>query len=212
MNNLKSYLIEQLQLELPGRIAHQEAAPYRKVEYDKLDLFNVKHSGVLVLFYQKENEPHIVLIQRPEYDGTHSGQIAFPGGKIEETDIDIVHTALREANEEVGILMNDVEVIGKLSDVYIPVSNYLVTPVIGFIGYTPRFIPEEREVAEIIELKLELLSKTEQLILNKIKLSSGMVLNVPTFEFHQKIVWGATALMLNELRYILRKTNYFFHS
>lgn len=204
MNNLKTYLIEQLKMELPGKEAHQEAAPYRKVDYDRLDSATVKKSGVLVLFYLKENEPHLVLIQRPEYNGTHSGQIAFPGGKIEETDRDIFHTALREANEEVGVLMEDVEVIGKLTDVYIPVSNFLVTPVIGFVNYTPKFIPEEREVAAIIELQLKKLTAIDQLVLNKIKLSSGVVLNVPTFEFHQKIVWGATALMLNELRYLLK--------
>ena len=86
MNDLKIYLAQKLNEELPGRTAHKEAAPYRKVDYDNLDLNIVKKSAVLVLFYQKQNEPHIVLIQRPVYDGTHSGQIAFPGGKVEEGD------------------------------------------------------------------------------------------------------------------------------
>lgn len=204
MLHLKKYLLEQLSYDLPGAIAHQEAAPYRKVDYDSLDLNTVKKSGVLVLFYQKENEPHLVLIQRPIYNGTHSGQIAFPGGKVEESDRDIIHTALREANEEVGVLMNDVEVLGQLSNVYIPVSNFLVTPVMGVIDYSPRFIPEVREVSEIIELKLSHLTQVEKLGLNKIKLSNGLKIEAPTFQFHQKIVWGATALMLNELRYLLK--------
>lgn len=204
MNNLKTYLVQQLQYELPGKIAHQEAAPYRKVDYDQLDLNTVKKSGVLILFYHKNNEPHFVLIQRPEYPGAHSGQIALPGGKVEKTDKDIIHTALREANEEVGVLMTDVEVIGQLSNVYIPVSNFLVTPVIGIIDYYPDFVPEEKEVAEIIELRLSQLTAIEKLDLNKIRLSTGIQLQVPAFEFNQKIVWGATALMLNELRYMLR--------
>lgn len=206
MKNLKIYIRQRLLDELPGKIAHQEAAPYRKVDYDSLDMNTVRKSGVLVLFYEKENEPHIVLIQRPIYEGTHSGQIAFPGGKVEETDKDIVHTALREANEEVGVIMDDVEVIGQLSDVYIPVSNFLVSPVIGFVDYAPDFIAEEREVAEIVELKLSLLIETQELSTDNIKLSNGLKLQVPTFQFNQKIIWGATALMLNELRWVLRES------
>lgn len=193
--------------DLPGKLAHEEAAPYRKVDYDSLDLNTVKKSGVLILFYKKEDETHLVLIQRPIYKGTHSGQIAFPGGKVEESDKDIIHTALREANEEVGVEMDDVEVLGKLSDVYIPVSNFLVTPIVGIINYTPRFVPELREVAEIIELRVGHLIQVETLSLNSIKLSNGLIMKVPTFEFNQKIIWGATALMLNELRYILAKMN-----
>ncbi len=205
MKNLKTYLQQRLLEVLPAKEAHQEAAPYRKVDYDSLDINTVRKSGVLVLFYEKENEPHIVLIQRPIYEGTHSGQIAFPGGKVEETDKDIIHTALREANEEVGVVMEHVEVIGQLSDVYIPVSNFLVSPVIGFVDYTPSFIAEEREVAEIVELKLSLLIQTEELSTDNIKLSNGLKLKVPTFQFNQKTIWGATALMLNELRWVLRE-------
>lgn len=205
MKNLKLYIHQRLSDKLPGKLAHQEAAPYRKVDYDSLDINTVRKSGVLVLFYEKDNEPHIVLIQRPIYKGTHSGQIAFPGGKVEETDRDIIHTALREANEEVGVVMEHVEVIGQLSDVYIPVSNFLVSPVIGFVDYTPRFIAEEREVAEIVELKLSLLIQTEELSSDNIKLSNGLKLEVPTFQFNQKTIWGATALMLNELRWMLRE-------
>lgn len=205
MKNLKLYINQRLSDKLPGKLAHQEAAPYRKVDYDRLDMNTVRKSGVLVLFYEKDNEPHIVLIQRPIYKGTHSGQIAFPGGKVEETDKDIIHTALREANEEVGVVMEHIEVIGQLSDVYIPVSNFLVSPVIGFVDYTPSFIAEEREVAEIVELKLSLLAQTEVLSTDNIKLSNGLKLEVPTFQFNQKTIWGATALMLNELRWMLRE-------
>lgn len=205
MNKLKSFLSEQLLADLPGKLAHEEAAPYRKVDYDTLDLNTVKKSGVLILFYKKEEETHLVLIQRAIYKGTHSGQIAFPGGKVEESDKDIIHTALREANEEVGVEIDDVEVLGKLSDVYIPVSNFLVTPVVGIINYAPAFIPELREVAEIVELRVGHLIQVETLSLSNIKLSNGLMMKVPTFEFNQKIIWGATALMLNELRHILKR-------
>jgi len=205
MITLKTYLQKKLQQELPGKLAQIEAIPYRKIDYGTFNMDTARKSGVLILVYPQENEPHIILIQRPEYDGTHSGQIALPGGKVENTDRDIIHTALREANEEVGIIMDDVEVIGKLTDMFIPVSNFLVTPVIGFIDYTPNFITDKREVAEIIPVKLSDLTAINELILNKVQLTNGLKMKVPTFELNNKIVWGATAVILNELRWILRE-------
>ena len=205
MNSLKAYLTKRLKQELPGKLAQVEAIPYRKIDYGTFDMSSARKSGVLILFYKKENEPHIVLIQRPVYDGTHSGQIALPGGKVEETDRDIAHTALREANEEVGIIMDDVEVIGKLTDMFIPVSNFLVTPIIGFIDYLPNFIIDEREVAEVVQVKLSDITKIKELTLNKVKLNTGLKIEVPTFELNNKIVWGATAVILNELRWVLKE-------
>jgi 8-oxo-dGTP pyrophosphatase MutT (NUDIX family) len=202
---LKTYLSERLQQELPGKLAQLEAIPYRKIDYGTFSMDTARKSGVLILFYLKDNEPHIVLIQRPEYDGTHSGQIALPGGKIEEDDKDIFHTALREANEEVGVVMEDVEVVGKLTDMFIPVSNFLVTPVIGFIDYNPNFIIDEREVAEIVAVKLSDITDITELTLNKVKLNTGLKVEVPTFELNNKIVWGATAVILNELRWVLKE-------
>lgn len=207
MISLKLYLLEKLQQELPGKQAQLEAIPYRKIDYGTFNMDAAKKSGVLILFYLKENEPHIVLIQRPIYEGTHSGQISFPGGKVEEGDIDIEYTALREANEEVGIVIADVETIGKLTDMYIPVSNFLVTPVIGFVNYSPKFIIDKREVAEIVLVKLSDLIQINKLILNKVKINTGLKIEVPSFELNGKIVWGATAVILNELRHILNDWN-----
>ena len=164
-----------------------------------------RKSGVLVLFYIQDNEPHIVLIQRPVYEGTHSGQIALPGGKVEDTDRDIEHTALREAYEEVGVVMDDVEVIGQLTDMFIPVSNFLVTPVVGIINYLPNFVIDEREVAEVVSVKISDITSVKNLPLKKVKLNTGLKVEVPTFELNNKIVWGATAVILNELRWILQE-------
>ena len=202
--SLKTYLSKRLTEELPGKTAQIEAIPYRKTDYGTFNIDSARKSGVLILFYLKENTPHIALIQRPIYEGTHSGQIALPGGKVEETDRDIFHTALREANEEIGIIMDDVEVLGKLTNMYIPVSNFMVTPVIGIVDYSPDFIPDQREVAEIIDLKISNLTEIEQLSINKVRLTNGLKMEVPTFELNDKIVWGATAVILNELRHVLR--------
>ena len=200
---LKSYLYNKLQEELPGKMAHLEVAPYRNIHFEQEELNEAKKSGVLVLFYAKEGVPHLVLMQRPKYEGTHSGQISFPGGKYEETDKDIRHTALREANEEVGILIEDVDVIGKLTDVYIPVSKFYVSPMIGFIDYHPQFRIDTYEVEELIELRLSDLTSIVELEFTKIKFSNNTVAKVPSFVFGDKVIWGATALMLNELRHML---------
>ncbi len=203
--SLKTYLSERLKKELPGKAAHLEAAPYRRIDFDATEIAEARKSGVLILFYIKEDEPHIVLMQRPKYEGTHSGQVSFPGGKQEESDVTIEQTALREANEEVGIIMADVEVIGRLTDVYIPVSKFNVSPVVGVVDYYPHFIIDNHEVEEIIELKLSDLTAVNELEPTKIRLSNNAILKAPSFVFSQKIVWGATALMLNELRHVLHE-------
>ena len=201
---LKTYLLKRLSQELPGKDAHIEVAPSRRIDFDQQKLLNARESGVLILFYLKDKELHLVLIERSTYDGEHSGQISFPGGKREASDRDIVHTALREASEEVGILMEDVDVIGKLSDVYIPVSNFNVSPIVGFINYHPQFIIDAREVEELIELKLTDLTDVKELASSNITLRNKTVIKVPSFDLNDKVIWGATAHILNELRWILR--------
>ena len=200
---LKESLAEKLRQELPGAKAHLEAAPFRKTASNKGELAGARESAVLILFYQNNRETYIALIQRPKYDGAHSGQIALPGGKVEASDRDIVHTALREANEEVGVEMEDVQIIGQLSEIYIPVSNFKVAPVVGFVDYYPNFIIDEREVEELIELKLSDLTSVKKLSETKISFSNNRILKTPCFMFNDKIVWGATAIMLNELRWVL---------
>jgi 8-oxo-dGTP pyrophosphatase MutT (NUDIX family) len=201
----KSYLSEKLKKDLPGKQAHVEAAPFRRIEFSVSEIKESRKSAVLILFYKRDNEMHIVLIQRPKYDGAHSDQIALPGGKVEQTDRDINHTALREAYEEVGVIMEDVEVITQLTDVYIPVSRFNVTPVLGLLKYSPRFKIDNREVDQVIEVKLSELLRIDKMEISKIKMTNGGLLETPCFVFKNKIVWGATALILNELRWILKR-------
>tara|TARA_B100000809_G_scaffold266365_1_gene328738 strand:- start:4131 stop:4760 length:630 start_codon:yes stop_codon:yes gene_type:complete len=205
---LKTYLSKKLSQELPGKLAHIEVAPSRKIEFDKEELFNARECGVLILFYIKQDELNLVLMQRPTYEGAHSGQVSFPGGKREASDKDIIHTALREANEEVGVVMADVDVIGKLTDVYIPVSNFNVSPIVGCVNYHPQFIIDTREVEELIELKLSDLTDVRELTTSKIRLPNKTVIKAPSFNFDDKVIWGATALMLNELRWVLKEFNH----
>lgn len=204
---LKTYLVEKLAQELPGKLAHIEIAPNRRIDFNEDELLNARESGVLILLYLIEKEPHLALMQRTTYNGAHSGQVSFPGGKRETLDRDIIHTALREANEEVGIVMDDVDVIGRLSDVYIPVSNFNVSPIVGCVNYHPQFMIDVREVEELIELKLSDLTNVKELTISNITLPNKTIIKAPSFRFNDKIIWGATALMLNELRWVLRGFN-----
>ncbi len=207
LSDLKNYLEPRLLQELPGSKAHQEVAPYRNVYFTKEIISKATLSSVLILFYEKDHAVYTTLIQRSIYNGKHSGQIGFPGGKMEKTDASLMITALRETQEEIGLSPDKVTIIGQLSDVFIPVSNFCVTPIIGYVSFVPSFVPDKREVKEIIELKVTDLLFKENLQHRTIQLSSNSKIQAPCFIFDKNIVWGATALILNELRYLLNEFN-----
>lgn len=162
-----------------------------------------RKSGVLILFYPDESGAFFPLIKRPEYVGFHSGQVAFPGGKMELSDVDIIQTALREAEEEVGIDRNQVQVLGSLSDLYIPTSNFLVSPVVGFLEKRPEFIPEAKEVSRIIQTEVPLLFNPEIRKRKMLTISKSINLDTPYFDIDGEVVWGATAMILSELIQVL---------
>ena len=193
--------------KLPGRLAHAELSPLpldlRELHYTKSDSYRI--GAVAVLLYNKDEEPHFVVTQRHDYEGTHSGQISFPGGKYEETDEDTKHTALRETEEEIGIKPYQVNVLSALSELYIPPSNFLVYPYIGIVKGEIHFKRDEFEVKEVIELTVAQLlqSKITQKPLMELSKTAKYKIDCPCFNFDGKIIWGATAMILNELRHIL---------
>ena len=189
--------------QLLGSVSHKKMAPYRSVEL-KLKPKNVKESAVCILLYPKDGELHTVLIQRPDYKGTHARQVSFPGGKRENSDKNLQETALRETFEEVGVEVDNENVIRELTPIFIPPSNFMVNVYVALIDKEPIFIPDSVEVESLIELKVkELLnddlikdtSVTVQEIKSKMK--------VPYFNINNKVVWGATACMLSELKDLL---------
>ena len=157
-----------------------------------------RQSAVLVAFYPSDGEVYLPLILRPAYDGTHGGQMALPGGKMEYSDENLVRKALREAQEEVGVKAMDVNVIGQLTDVFIPVSNFLVKPIVGFLDYKPDFFLDKREVEKLFEIKFSDFLKLENKGIRTITVGKRN-LTVPGFEIQNQWIWGATALIINEI-------------
>ncbi len=162
-----------------------------------------RKSGVLVLLYCLEGRLHVPLILRPTYDGTHSGQVAFPGGGSEEGDGDLTETALREAHEELGIAPRDVEVLGTLTDLYIRPSNYEVYPTVGRLKGMPVFRPDPGEVAQLIEVPLATLLDPAHRRREAWQLADRSAL-VPFFAVQDQTIWGATAMILSELLAVVR--------
>jgi 8-oxo-dGTP pyrophosphatase MutT (NUDIX family) len=200
-------LTNRLQAELPGRNAQMKMSSMVRMR-EMLNFIQPEdaiRSSVLVLLYPVYHEIRFVLMLRPDYDGVHSGQISFPGGKYEDGDESLIYTALREASEEIGINPSHVQVLGQLTEMYIPPSNYVVTPVVGFMNSRPEFVPEPSEVARIIEIRLADLMDKKNIQKKKMKLRYGFSIRVPSFFIDGNIIWGATAMMLSEFREIVKE-------
>ena len=189
---------------LPGSQAQHLLAPAGRgaENLDQLDHAKINTAGVLALFINQDNLPHLVLIERATYRGVHSGQIAFPGGRKELSDLDFKQTALRETEEEIGLPANDIEVVGGFSPLYIPPSNFLVHPYVGLYHQQPKFVKQPSEVAQIIKLDFNLLLHDSAIVEQAIKVR-GFNMTVPTFLINDITIWGATAMMLSELRHMI---------
>ena len=209
MNNLISLaeaIKAQVEHNLPGMEAHKTMLPKgRSIPNDYLNnIENYKKSAVFALLFQEENHIHLLLTQRHDYEGKHSGQISFPGGKKEEQDENLLITAYRETYEEVGIHKKSIELIGSLSPLYIPVSNFFVQPYLGYVSTLPPVVLNEREVKSVVKFPLHALNNPSLLKIKKIEASSGMYLTVPAFELGDHTIWGATAMMLREIGEIIK--------
>jgi len=192
---------------LPGQEAQLMMAPnIRKEEIRNMGMGKgpVK-SSVLILVYPGSNEKACTaFIRRPKYDGVHSGQIAFPGGRYEESDGNVMKTALREAQEEIGIDSTQVEMAGRLTDLYIPPSNYLVSPFVGLMHTRPAFVPDKKEVEQIIEIPLCVFRDDEYLTKIPITMATGESLETPCYLVDEHTIWGATAMIMAEFVAVVR--------
>ena len=207
MNNIRDRLVSRLREPLPGleaqlRLAHPDRI--KNVRELKIP-DNARISSVLVLLYPGDAEVHFPLIVRPDYPGVHSGQVGLPGGKQEPEDSSLSATALRETHEEVGIHPDTIELLGRLTPLYIPPSGFLVHPFVGWLDRSPAFAPDPAEVASLFEVSVSRLLDPNAVSEERIRLQSGLQLTTPAFRFDDRIVWGATAMILSEFGEVWRQ-------
>lgn len=198
-----NWLQTKLQKELPGEQAHAPYLKYRRI-FEAADQTQAREAAVGIHLFERNAQCYFYLIERSTYDGQHSGQMAFPGGKKDPADQHLERTARRESEEELGIEQQLGTTAKQLTAVWIPVSGFIVTPFVIVHEQEPVLTPNPREVQQIIKVKLNDLLKEESCVQTDIEIPGGYILkDHPCFLLNDKIVWGATALILNELRMLL---------
>jgi 8-oxo-dGTP pyrophosphatase MutT (NUDIX family) len=196
------------QAPLPGQASQfKMSPPYRMdlIEKQAEAMKSSKRAGVLALFYPDTlQNTNLILILRKTYKGVHSAQVGFPGGKLEPQDESLEYTAVRETQEEVGVPLKDIKVIKAMTEVYIPPSNFTVHPFMGITTKTPKFVKQDDEVEDLIEVTLKDFIDDNLMTSQLIMTSLQKEVEVPAFHFNGHIVWGATAMMLNEVKDLLK--------
>jgi 8-oxo-dGTP pyrophosphatase MutT (NUDIX family) len=213
MNFDKGLLIElksRLRDEAPGRAlpgwdAQQRMATEVHRRARLQPRADARRAAVLMLLYPRAERLYLPMIVRPSYPGVHSGQIALPGGKVEPEDSSLVATALRETEEEIGVRVPKAQIIGVLSELYIPPSNFIVTPVLAYTLAAPIYRPEPREVARVLDFPLAAFAEPDNVSTVSVKAMRGITLEAPCYIIGGHTVWGATAMMMSELLAVLER-------
>jgi 8-oxo-dGTP pyrophosphatase MutT (NUDIX family) len=201
---MSSYFIrefqQKLQKPLPGREAQFKMAHITRRMHVSAPP-DARKAGVMVLFFPKNDAWNLIFIERNQNDRDHhGGQIGFPGGKFEPEDEILLNTALREAEEEVGIAQKEINVLGNLTSLYIPVSNFEVFPFVGYLNHPPEYRLQKEEVNAVIEAPLSHFQHPEVVRTTSIRIATHLTLrHVPYFDIGGRVLWGATAMILNEL-------------
>ncbi|GJM28189.1 MAG: coenzyme A pyrophosphatase [Cyclobacteriaceae bacterium] len=166
-----------------------------------------RQGGVAIVLYQEQDKWYFPLIKRTEYPGIHSGQISLPGGKKEKEDYDLIGTAIREANEELGLDLVPHHIIGSLTELYIIASHFNILPVVAVLNSPPDFKPDPREVHQVVPLMVDQLLNPDTKQIKDIEVR-GIDIRAPYFKVDGQVVWGATAMILNEFLTVLSEIDY----
>lgn len=207
MDEFIQSLKEALNKPLPGREAQFRMAHVGRRAYMEAPA-DARKAGVLVLLFPQSGDWHVALMERTSHNPNdrHGGQISFPGGSFDpENDHSLLQTALREAHEEMGIAPDDVEVLGALTDLYIPVSNFHVFPFVACLHHTPVFVPQKEEVSAILTAPFSFFTDDRSVQITELTLGGGFLLrDVPCFMVEGRVMWGATAMIMSELAAIFQ--------
>lgn len=192
-----------LSKSLPGLTSHLKMAPStRKSELEAAGeaMQFAKKSAVMILLFHENEKLKIVFIRRSFYVGIHAGQMAFPGGRFEESDLTVDNTAFREIEEEIGIKQENIELLGRISDIYVPPSNFLISVFVGYLHEKPQYKPDEREVAEIIEIDFDEFLQTDNIGIKSFHVpSANHAVEAPYYRTSRCDIWGASAMVMSEL-------------
>jgi 8-oxo-dGTP pyrophosphatase MutT (NUDIX family) len=196
-----------LQKPLLGITSHLKMAPpTRKAELEaaKEAVPFAKKSAVMILLFHEGEKLKVVFIRRSFYVGIHAGQMAFPGGRYEDSDVTVKETAFREIEEEIGITRDKIELLGRISDIYVPPSNFLISVFVGYLSKKPVYNPDEREVAEVIEVDFDEFLKPENIAVKDFHVpSANHAVTAPYYQTTHCDIWGASAMVVSELVDIL---------
>lgn len=194
-----------LSLERPGEKAHSRMSPIPKIipEMEGLHNHPPVPSAVTALLVPRGEDWDILFIRRTRQGKYHGGQIALPGGKVEKNDPNKQATALRECQEEIGIPPSDITIIGKLSDIYVPLSNFNITPYVGTLDKIPNFVLSRDEVDEVIPIPLQQLLDERNKKIQPVKRNNHEVM-APGYQIGKNFIWGATAMIIAELETLLK--------
>lgn len=205
-HTLVDFFEQKMKEPLPGLSAQLKMEPpHRNNEFRKNpDFSNYRRSAVLIILWVDQDILKTAFILRPEYDGFHSNQIAFPGGKSEKSDQSFIHTALREANEEVGINPASVKVVGSLTPLFIPPSKFIVYPIIGITKSQPDFKTDQREVEALLVTDISIFQQTENIVKQQFIVRDTIIDDIPCYKMGSHFVWGATAMILSELLELIK--------
>ncbi len=204
----KRYVSKIENLDLLGESSQfKMSPPFRRdlIEKNREAMKTAKRAGVLALFYPNvHGETYLILILRKTYKGVHSAQVGFPGGKVEPSDPSLKYTALRETQEEIGVPIESIKVLKTMSPLYIPPSNFTVSPFIGITELTPKFFKQDDEVEALIEVRLVDFLNDKNVSEVSVMTSMKKEIVVPALKLNDYVVWGATAMMLSEIKDLLK--------
>ena len=200
--NLIFHLNQSLNNALPGEDSHKKMkvnfSNNTKLPFSKK---KAKPAAVLILLYPNNDKTYFYLTKRADTEKYHKGQIYIPGGSKENNET-LLDTALRETQEEIGIDKNEISILGKITPLFIPVTGFMITPFVSYISKKPKTILDEIEVAELLSVNIRDLLNNDILIMDRD--INGSSVSIPYFSLNNHQVWGATSMVLSELKDIIQ--------